>query len=264
MSRTIRNLWHVIRNIVNVVIETRWFLHLILGVSIVVDEINDLFVLAVEINVIHYIIDFLGRCLIHILKRNINFFRAWRIQVFRTINGFVDLFWSFKTKNMLFTNRSLVSLLLLLMLVICAHLLPFIRNLVLATLAVRAWSETQVLVFHFLVFVFLGDFLLYFLPKLRVLCILALFGLRLCWWTISFLLRNILISLFVLIWFLLLLFFLLFLLVIRVHFINLSFDLASNSMHRVYIDVRELIHQHGSVETVIFYALPSLSALQLF
>ena len=106
--------------------------------SIVVDEVYDLFVLAVKINVINYIIDFLGRCLIHILERNITFFRAGRIQVLWTINGFVDLLWSLKTKYMLLTDGRLVGLLLLRfpMLVICAHLLPFIRNLVLATLAV--------------------------------------------------------------------------------------------------------------------------------
>ena len=263
MSWTIRNLWHVVRDVVDVVIEAWGFLHLILGVSIVVDEVYDLFVLAVEIDVIHNFIDSLCRCLIHILKRNITLFGAGRIQVLWAIDSFIDLFWCLEAKNVLLSNRCRVSLLLLLMLV--AYLLSFVRDLILAALAVRTGSETQVLIFHFWVFVFLwGDCLLDLLPKFRVLSIPSLFGLCLGWWAISFLLLCLLLRLIIWILLLLLFIFLLYLLlVIRVHFIDLSSDLSSYSLHRVYSEIWELLHQHGKVEFVVVYALPSLSALQL-
>lgn len=79
MSWTIRNLWHVVRNIVDMVIEARWFLHLILGMRIVMDEVDDLFILAIEINVVHNFINLLCRCLINIFQGNVTFFRAGRI-----------------------------------------------------------------------------------------------------------------------------------------------------------------------------------------
>lgn len=64
--------------------------------------------------------------------------------------------------------------------------------------------------------------------------------------------------------FLLFLLLFVFLLVIRVHFVDLSSDLSSNGLHGVYVDIRELLHQHWGVETIIVvYILPSLSALQL-
>ena len=269
MSWTIRNLWHVVRNIVDMVIEARWFLHLILGMRIVMDEVDDLFILAIEINVVHNFIDLLCRCLINIFKGNVTFFRAGRIQVFWAVDGFVDLFWGLKTENVLLANGGMVSLLLLLMLSrwISTDLLPFVRDLVLATLAVRAWSETQVLIFHLWVFFLLGDCLLYLLPKFRVLGILALFRLCLGWCPLPFLLLNLLLGLFIwilLLQFLLFLLFFVFLLVIGVHFVDLSSDLSSNGLHGVYVDIRELLHQHWGVETVtVVYTLPSLSALQL-